>query len=123
MARAITVPTQHSAGDVQRTVAFALGAAGVAVIGAGAYLGITAIKGNNDAASRCPQSPQCTDPQAIALTSDALRAADASTVMFVGGGVLLATAVGLYVMAPRERARRPIALRMGGTSLSVLGDW
>jgi serine/threonine-protein kinase len=101
------------AGTGQRIVALALGAAGVVAAGVGIYAGFSALTSNHDAAARCPASPRCTDPQAIAFTEDAQRAATASTVSFVASGVLIAAALGVFFTAPSSRPAASIAISVG----------
>ncbi len=117
-----SAPVEHR-GTVQRAVAIGLGTAALVWLGAGAYFGAITIRDNNEAASRCPTSPQCTDPQAIVLTDEAQSAASASTAAFVGGGVVLAVAAGLFLTAPSDKARPALGVRLGATSMSLVGRW
>ena len=107
---------------IQRAVALSLGASAVVWLGAGAYFGAKAIQDNNEAAALCPASPRCTSPEALALTGEARSAATASTAAFVAGGTVLAMAGGLFLTAP-PLARPSLALRFGGSTVSLVGHW
>jgi hypothetical protein len=110
-----------------------VGGAGVAALGVGAAFGLVAISKNNDAASHCPASPRCNDPQGVTLTNDAKSAAAGSTVAFAAGGALLAGGVVLFLTAPApsdrasgSRASAPriaLGLAAAGLGPGLGGTW
>lgn len=110
-------------GRTQRITGLALGVIGVAWLGVGAALGFTAIADNNRAGHLCPTSPRCTDLEAVTLTSDARRVADASTASFIAGGVFVATGALLYLTAPRGVARASVGIAAGGAQLTLATSW
>ncbi len=116
-------PGDPSIGSTQRTCALALGATALVLAGAGAYAGLSALATNRDAAARCPASPRCTDPQAIALTDDASRAATVSTISLVTSGLIMAVAGSLFFTAPVGRRPPPITVSVGGRDVTLAGRW
>lgn len=100
-------------------------ALGVLSIGAGAILGLVAMKDNNDAASLCTGSA-CGDPRALTLTRDALSAANFSTGCFVAGGLAAAAGAILIVIAPpAKKSRVTLGPQAGplGSGLVLSGQW
>jgi len=83
-----------------RPIGIAVGAAGLVGIGIGAGFGINAKSKNDEALTHCPETPQCNDQTGVDLTHDAQASATASTVAFIAGGVVLATGVVLFLVAP-----------------------
>jgi hypothetical protein len=88
-----------------RTVGLVTAGVGVVAVGVGAYFGLVAKSKLDDSnaaggctGNTCPQT-------AFDLRNDSISAANASTVLFVAGGVLVATGVTLWVAAPRGDAR------------------
>ncbi len=109
----------------RRTIMLASGgtllALGVVGIGVGGILGLVAMKNNNDAAAFC-NGAACTDGRALGLTGDAMSAANASTALFVVGGV--AAAAGAVLLAIAPSAKRPrVTLAPMGTGLALAGQW
>jgi hypothetical protein len=93
-------PATSHAGRTERTVAIAAGGASVVAAGLGAFFGLRAKSIYDDAGCL---GTAC-DANGLARTSHARDAATTSTVAFVGAGVLLSTAVVLWLVAPDERA-------------------
>jgi hypothetical protein len=85
--------------SLQRMLAIAAGAVGVAGAGAGAYFGLDAWSKWSKARGRCPAGGRC-DATGASLSADAGAAADRATASFVVGGVALAAGVLLWLTAP-----------------------
>lgn len=108
-------------GNTQRTIAVAVGAVGAAGLIVGGVTGILAITTHNDAVDQ-GKLVGCGEPGQICrdVAGQPARAEDAagawtrattfgnvSTVGFIAGGVLAATAIVLYVTAPKSRPLSP----------------
>jgi hypothetical protein len=106
-----------------RIAGIGVGVVGLAAIGIGAGLAVSA-KGTFDSAKqmgRCDMSDFCT-PEGLELRAGARSTADVATVMFIAGGVLAAAGVTLFIVAPKKKsaALLPIvAPGWAGLSLSL----
>jgi hypothetical protein len=109
-----------------RTIAWIAGGAGGAALGAGVYFGVVARSKNDESYAQGCNGDDC--PAAAAATRrDALSAANASTACVIAGGVLVATGIALWIVAPSiTRPDRvgvvPVALGPGG-GVAVAGAW
>jgi hypothetical protein len=110
-----------------KTIGIVTAGVGLVAVGVGAYFGLVAKSKNDDsnaagacALNTCPQA-------AYDLRNDSIAAANASTFLFVAGGVLVAAGVTLFIVAPRGDARAarieaaPIVGRANG--LGLRGSW
>jgi hypothetical protein len=91
-----------------RTVGIVTGAVGVVGLGLGTYFGLTASskwKGANRSGNTC------LDASCPSATQEASNDATLSTVFFIAGGVLAATGVTLWLVAPRGGGTEGTALR------------
>jgi serine/threonine-protein kinase len=113
LADAVAPPaaTTTSRWPVQRTIALIVGGVGVVGLGIGGYFGARAISKNGEAEdlatdTRCPEDDgkTCGDPRPVELTEQASDAAALSTVFMIGGGVLAATGIVLFVTASEDAA-------------------
>jgi hypothetical protein len=88
--------------STQRTVGLALGIGGLALTAAGAATGAMAISKHNQATASCSTYPDhCSSTGAAdAPNHDSQTFATLSTVGFIGGGVLIAAGVVLFLSAP-----------------------
>ena len=88
-------------------------------LGIGTYFGLHAISRNNAADTLCPSSDDvCDDPQGIAYSQDATDAAHLADVFLIGGGVLTAAGLVLWLTAPS--ADEPAAsIRADGRTLAL----
>jgi hypothetical protein len=111
------MPTGGATFGSRRIIAFTLAGAGVASVVAGSVLGAVASGDWSSAKAACglggPTS--CSPINRAAVDSDHASAesfAAASTVMFIGGGLLVATGVALFLTGGghREQTPTPIAL-------------
>jgi hypothetical protein len=106
----------------QRTVAVIAGAAGVVGLGIGSAFGLISLSKKGDAGAHCDPSNAC-DSDGLALRRDALAAGDLSTVGFVAGGALAATAIVLWVTAPAPATRAGAATPRSTSRLGVTPRW
>ncbi len=81
----------------QQTLGLVVGGVGVVGVGLGSYFGVRAISKNSDAEEHCPKSGFCVDDEGLSLTKKANKAATASNIAFIAGGVLVATGAVLYL--------------------------
>jgi len=84
-------------------VAYVLGGVGLVGLGVGSFFGIRAIQLNSEAKEQygC-QGSICTDPGGIAISDDAVKAANVSNVAFAAGAALVISGVIVYLSAPRH---------------------
>ncbi len=109
-----------------RTVGLVTMGAGVVVLGASAALGLVAKSEDDQSNSSGCQGDNCTASAAV-VRRDALGAANAATALFVVGGVLAASGLVLWLVAPSGEADRaigvtPVALA-GGSGVFLTGRW
>jgi hypothetical protein len=104
-----------------RIVGLSLGVVGAGVLVGGAVLGSTAIEkrdaseaGGNCIANRCNE-------MGLALRQESLAAANASTGLFVVGGVALAAGLTLILIAPKQTAPVQANVVLGPSSLYCVG--
>lgn len=102
----------RTGGGTQRSIGFAVGAAGVVGLGVAALFAVKAKSKDSDASSHCPND-QC-DPQGVQLGNEARSAANTATALSLGGLVALAGGIVLELTAPSSSpasaALRPIGL-------------
>jgi serine/threonine-protein kinase len=91
-------------GSVQPMLGIIVGAAGVVALGVGAYFGTQAISNKDDADARCGAGPTCSDMRGVQLNEDAQDAATVANVLVIGGALLTAAGVVLYVTAPSSES-------------------
>lgn len=89
--------------NTQRVIGVVVAGIGVAGLGVGAFWGLQAItkKSESNADGHCINGNQC-DDVGYALREDSYRAGNFSTAFFVGGGIVLATGVTLFLTTPRD---------------------
>jgi hypothetical protein len=104
-----------SSGGPWRTVAIVVGAAGVVSVGIGSVFGVLAMNAKNDENNHCPGGSAGACYQAgVDASKTALNDANISTVTIVGGGVAIAGAAVLWLIAPKGAAQQP------STSVGIL---
>jgi hypothetical protein len=107
------------------TLAYVVGASGVAVLGAGVVIGLVARSHYNDANARyCHGMLTCDDQAGADEVDSAKRLGNVGTVVGAVGVAGIATGVVLYLVAPE--ARRPtvsLDARPGFTGLTVGGSF
>ncbi len=87
-----------------RTVGLVVGAGGLVALGAGAIVGAMALGKVSSAQKSCPGSP-CSDSAAVSENQTGGTLADASTGLFVAGGVLAGAGVLTFLLAPAASVR------------------
>lgn len=90
----------------QRPVGLVSGAVGIVGIGFGAAAGLVALGARRDAVSMCPSYPTACTAGGTSANERAFSWATASTVSFIGGGVLAAAGALLVLTAPRTGSAR-----------------
>lgn len=116
-------------GSSRRRTAVLVGAGGGALVAAGAVFALLARGDWNDAKALCGDDLTCDDAGQLAagneLVDSARSRANIATGLWIGGGVAVAVAVGLYVTAPRarddRRAVRAVPVIAPGTAGIALG--
>jgi hypothetical protein len=111
-----------------RVVAFTLGGAGLAAVGAGGFLGFRALQQKNDAQSQGCAGDACTTPGGRATRLDAGRTADAATVAFIAGGALLSAGAIVYWLrgaspSPASASGPALAVDLAAGSVSIRGSF
>lgn len=103
-----------------RWTGLAAGAAGVVGIGVGSAFGVTAFSKWSDAKAQCGTS--CApSSQASSTKSTGETDGNISTVAFIAGGVLVATGVVLFLLAPSKRSTASAAVTPAPGGLQVVG--
>lgn len=106
---------------LQKPFAYGLGGAGVVGLGLGAVFGANAIAKHNHETKACPDGVCKTGSDAQRATDFNAKAHDAATlanVFMIGGTVLLAAGVVLYLTAPAESSLQ-LALRPRGNGAEL----
>jgi len=106
----IEPPPAPSSSSPLRPIGLVVGAVGLVGVGVGFGFGINAKSKNDEALAHCPQSPKCNDQQGVDLTNDAKASATAATISVIVGGVLLATGITLFLVAPHGKAKSVTAI-------------
>lgn len=98
-------PEESSPGTPMRIAGGAIGGVGLVGIVVGSVFGVIAsskLSESNDG-NHCDAQNTC-DSTGLALRSQAKDAALISTIMFIAGGVALATGITLFVLAPKSKS-------------------
>jgi hypothetical protein len=126
-AAALGTPTAESnPGQVERTIALAVGGAGVVAVGVGSFFGVRSISKHSDYERLCRGS--ACQPAAGPLHDEAVSAGNVSTVMFVLGAAFGAGATVLWFTAPpteRASSRVRVMPTVGASTVGALvsGAW
>lgn len=106
---------EGSAGSGQKTIGLVVSGVGVVGLGLGTFFGLRAKSKNDSSKDHCPLDPNVCDQTGVDLRNEAKGAATMSTAFMIGGGVLLAGGVVLYLTAPSSRGKEvsASALRVG----------
>jgi hypothetical protein len=124
LAHAAPVPAEPSSTwPLQRTIALVVGGVGVVALGVGGYFGARAFSKNGEAEDLAEvgcvdDGTRCGDRDAVSRTEEATDAATLSTIFMIGGGVLAATGIVLFVTAPSE-ATPEVAVRASPRDVRV----
>ncbi len=97
----VTPAESPHASHTQRTMSFIAGGIGVVGLGLGTYFTVNASGKKSDSLKHCETNqPNLCDSTGVGLRNQALSSARLATAFMIGGGVLLAGGVVLYLMAP-----------------------
>jgi serine/threonine-protein kinase len=109
--------------NVLRPIGLAAAGVGLVGVGLGAYFGLKASSKQDDSAPHC--SGNFCDPEGRSLRGDAIDAGNASTVLFVAGGVLVAGGLTLFFLAPRLGAKTAVTPLVGprAAGAGFSGSW
>jgi hypothetical protein len=104
----------------RRRLGVALGATGAGVVVAGGVFGGIALSQRADAAAGCEDRTRCANQAQADAWSSASSAGNVSTVLLVGGLVLVAAGATLYFASPKPAARAmaTLATLAGGAPLA-----
>lgn len=121
-APATATASAEEGGSVQPMIGVIVGAAGVVALGVGAYFGAQAISDKGESDDLCGTGTSCDDRRGVQLNEDAQDAATVANVLVIGGAVLAAAGVVLYVTAPaHETPAIGVQADARGAQLSVAG--
>jgi hypothetical protein len=96
----------------QRTMSFIAGGLGVAGLGLGTYFSVHASSKKSDSLEHCEKNqPNQCDSTGVDLRNQALSSARLATSFMIGGGVLLAGGIVLFVTAPTSHPTTTGAVR------------
>ncbi|HEY4120241.1 MAG TPA: hypothetical protein VGM56_20390 [Byssovorax sp.] len=108
----------------RRIAGLVVGGAGVATLAVGGVVaGLAKGKANDSNASCNPADLNQCDPQGVSTRNDARSLGDVATVLFVGGGVLVAGGAVLWFTAPSSKPAPAVGLRVGPASLAIAGSF
>jgi hypothetical protein len=99
--------SRRAAGPPLRPIGIAVGAAGVVALGISGYFALHAASKNSDSRSDC--TGDVCGPDGKQARLDAIAAANASTVAFVIGGVLVAGGVTLFILGKPGESKSTLA--------------
>jgi hypothetical protein len=120
--RASSAATVTSGGDLQRTLGYLVGGAGIVGLGLGVTFGLLSKSTYNDASApaNCPTGPASCNDTGVSGGEKAHEQATISTVAFVAGGALVGGGIALYLTAPKDRTTSVV---LNGTGLQLRGKW
>lgn len=110
-----------SNGTAQRVIGLVVAGAGLATIGAGAYLGVEALDRRDVARAACPSSP-CSDRAGVEENGRAKEAATLSTLTLAAGGAAVVLGAIVFFTAPSRTPRVGLAAAPGYAGLGLTGD-
>jgi hypothetical protein len=111
---------EHRAASPVRTTGIVVGSAGIAAIGTSLVLGAVAQHENSNANAVC-NGAVCTKQSGVDAASEAGTLATAATATFIGGVVLAALGVTLYVVSPKKTTPALTIAPMMGAGTAGLG--
>lgn len=111
-------------GAARGTAGLVIGGAGILGLGAGVVLSLVSKSVYDPSASHCNAANQC-DAEGFKMRTDAIRLADAASVVLIASGVVVAGGVTLWLTAPRKApaAKSSAGLVVGPGTLSVVGSF
>lgn len=96
---------ESSTGSTQKTIGLVVGGVGVVGVGLGTFFGLRAKSKKDSSLDHCPNDPNLCDAKGVDLRDQALGSAKLATAFMIGGGVLLAGGVVLFLTAPSGSPR------------------
>ena len=120
-----TALPERRAGSPLSAVGLVTGSVGLVALAAGGFLGYRAYSLNKRSKGECrADSPNDCTPEGVSLREQSGNAAQLSTVVTVGGGLLVAAGITLIVAAPSPRAdTRGATASDGDWRLALRGVW
>jgi hypothetical protein len=116
-------PGEHrSPLGAQRTAALGIAGAGLAGLVVGTVYGLRSNGEYGDSRTYCDAAGACRDPRGVSLRADAIHDGNASTVAFIAGGALVASAVALWFLVPTARPSRT-GLTITPSPTGIAGAW
>jgi hypothetical protein len=109
-------------GSLQRMLAIAVAAVGVAGIATGSVFGIKAASNWSDAKAHCDPYPYCGEA-GRKLSRDAAQSGTISTIAFVVGGAGLVSGAILWFTAPKQAGEARAALDLGPGTVTLHGSF
>lgn len=91
-----------SSSHALRTTSYVVGGVGILGLGFGTYFSVRASSKNDESLKHCPDSANLCDEEGVKLRNDALKYAHLATGFMIGGGVLTAGGIVLYLIAPSD---------------------
>ncbi|HYQ17289.1 MAG TPA: hypothetical protein VEQ58_16065 [Polyangiaceae bacterium] len=108
------VVLQQSPGmGATKAVAIVVGGLGLAGIGVGTTFGLISKSQHDTVVARCPITTECDSDAARTRAKDAWNNGNVATVGFIAGGVALATAITLWIVAPSSSSSTQVGLGLG----------
>jgi hypothetical protein len=122
---------REARGSTQRALGYVTGGLGVVGVAVGGFFSYQAYGKKQDSLAQCRvDDPNACTPQGKELRDDAKRTADTATLLFVGGGALLAGGLVLVLSAQSSEPRAPArelkasaGLTGGGAGIRLEGTW
>jgi hypothetical protein len=116
-------PVEHrSRLGAQRTVALGIAGAGLAGLVVGTVYGLRSNGEYGDSRAYCGADGACRDARGVSLRADAFHDGSASTVAFIAGGALVASAVALWLLVPTAAPART-GLTITPSPTGIAGTW
>ena len=110
-------------GAPSHTLAYVIGGVGLAGLLVGGITGLVAMNKNNASTNVCPNDGVCPDANARRDSRSASTFAAVSTVGFIAGGVLVASGVVLYFVAPGSKPSASVSPYVGLGRAGLSGRW
>ncbi len=92
-----------SRGQERKWAAYGVGAAGIAIVGVGAYFGLDTLSKRRESDQHCLADDRC-DARGVELNQGAYRSAIYSDIGFATGGILIGAAAYLLLSSPAPAA-------------------
>lgn len=125
LAEGPTAVDEKPRGDGQRVAGMIVSGAGIVGLGASAAFLILSVAKHSDYTSHC--AGDLCDAQGVSSHNDAVTDGNVATGTFIGGGILLAAGLALWLSAPKSHPTAAWqvapAIGPGHAGLSLTGSW